>query len=77
MATMNVSLPDEMRSFVEDQVDAGRYGSTSEYVRALVRQDHDRQQLRKLLLDGAGSDPGPVADKAYIAGLRRRIDRDL
>ena len=77
MATMNVSLPDEMRSFVEDQVGEGRYSSSSEYIRALVRQDQDRQQLRQLLLAGAGSDLGPVADEAYIAALRRRIDPDL
>jgi antitoxin ParD1/3/4 len=75
MSTMNVSLPDEMRNFVEEQVDEGRYGSSSEYVRALIRRDQDRQQLRKLLLAGAGSDPGPVADDTYFAALRRRIDR--
>jgi antitoxin ParD1/3/4 len=75
MSTMNVSLPDEMRSFVDEQVGEGRYGSSSEYVRALIRRDQDRQQLRKLLLAGAGSDPGPVADDAYFAALRRRIDR--
>lgn len=72
---MNVSLPDEMRSFVENQVGVGRYGSSSEYVRALIRHDQDRQQLRKLLLAGTGSDPGPVADDNYFANLRRRIDR--
>ncbi|HEY9566106.1 MAG TPA: type II toxin-antitoxin system ParD family antitoxin, partial [Nocardioides sp.] len=66
-------MPDEMRSFVEDQVAEGHYGSSSEYVRALVRQDHDRQQLRKLLLAGAASEPGPVADAAYLAALRHRI----
>jgi antitoxin ParD1/3/4 len=76
MSTMNVSLPDEMRSFVEEQVGEGRYGSSSEYVRALIRRDQDRQQLRKLLLAGAASDPGPVADDAYFAVLRRRIDRE-
>ena len=72
---MNVSLPDEMRSFVEAQVGEGRYSSSSEYVRALIRREQDRQQLCKLLLAGAGSDPGPVADDAYFATLRRRIDR--
>jgi antitoxin ParD1/3/4 len=73
---MNVSLPDEMRSFVEEQVDEGRYGSSSAYVRALIRRDQGRQQVRKLLLAGAGSDPGPVADDAYFAALRSRIDHE-
>jgi antitoxin ParD1/3/4 len=72
---MNVSLPDEMRSFVEEQVGEGRYGSSSEYVRALIRRDQDRQALRKLLLAGAASDPGPIADDAYYAALRRRLAR--
>ena len=76
MSTMNVSLPDEMRTFVEAQVDEGRYGSSSEYVRALIRRDQDRHQLRKLLLAGASSDAGPVADDMYFASRRRRVDRE-
>ena len=70
---MNVSLPDEMRSFVDDQVDRGGYGSTSEYVRALIRRDQERHRLRTLLLQGAASDHGPAADEQYFAGLRRRV----
>jgi antitoxin ParD1/3/4 len=42
---------------------------------SLIRLDQDRQQLRKLLLAGAGSDPGPVADDAYFTAVRRRLDR--
>ncbi len=70
MSTMNVSLPDELRAFVDDQVTGGRYGSTSEYVRELIRRDQDRQRLRSLLLDGAGSERGPLADDTYFASLR-------
>lgn len=55
---MNVSLPDELTSYVDHQADHGRYGSTSEYVRDLIRRDHDRQHLRRLLLDGATSPVG-------------------
>jgi antitoxin ParD1/3/4 len=73
MSTMNVSLPDELKSYVDDQVGGGAYGSTSEYVRDLIRRDKDRQQLRRLLLDGATSDGGPIADDAYFATLRDRI----
>ncbi|MGH9133626.1 MAG: type II toxin-antitoxin system ParD family antitoxin, partial [Ilumatobacteraceae bacterium] len=69
-----VSLPDELRSFVDQRVDQGRYGSTSEYVRALIRRDQDRQHLRTILLDGATSEPGPLADADYFADLRRRLD---
>ena len=73
MSTMNVSLPDELKSYVDDQVGAGAYGSTSEYVRDLIRRDMDRQHLRRLLLAGATSEVGPVADDGYFAALRRRI----
>ena len=71
---MNVSLPDELRVFVDEQVDRGGYGSTSEYVRALIRRDQDRQQLRAVLLEGASSEPGPLADADFFADLRRRFD---
>ena len=70
MSTMNVSLPDQLKSFVEDQVDGGRYGSSSEYVRSLIRRDQDRTRLRKLLLDGAGSPIVGAADPDYFTRLR-------
>lgn len=70
---MNVSLPDQLKAYVDQQVDEGGYGSTSEYVRELIRRDKDRQQLRRLLLAGASSPPGPVADAAYFSSVRDRI----
>jgi antitoxin ParD1/3/4 len=70
---MNVSLPDELRSFVEAQVAGGSYGSASEYVRALIRRDQDRQHLRRLLVDGATSPAGPLAGDTYFATLRNRL----
>ena len=51
MGTMNISLPDELRDFVEEQVKRG-YGTSSEYVRELIRRDQDRLRLRSLLLAG-------------------------
>jgi antitoxin ParD1/3/4 len=76
MSTMNVSLPDELKSYVDEQVGDGGYGSTSEYVRDLIRRDKDRQQLRRILLEGAASPPGPVADGAYFTSLRAHIRSD-
>jgi len=72
---MNVSLPEELRAFVDEQVGEGRYGSTSEYVRDLIRRDQDRQRLRTLLLAGATSDLGPVADADLFSQLRSRLHR--
>ena len=42
MATMNISLPDKMKKWVEKQVKSGRYANASDYVRDLVRQEQDR-----------------------------------
>ena len=70
MTTMNVSLPDELKTFVDAQVDEGNYGSTSEYVRDLIRRDHDRRRLRNALLEGARSPLTTNADAAYFSALR-------
>ena len=73
MGTMNVSLPDTLREFVERQVESGGYGTSSEYVRELIRRDQDRLQLRALLLEGAASRVTGEADAAYFARLRSRV----
>ncbi len=73
MSTMNISLPDALKSFVDEQVSQRGYGTSSEYVRELIRKDQDRQQLRGLLLAGAASAPAAPADDAYFAGLRDRV----
>jgi antitoxin ParD1/3/4 len=73
MSTMNVSLPDELKSFVDERVGVGGFGSTSEYVRDLIRRDQERERIRGLLLDGAASPPGPIADSSYFESLRDRV----
>lgn len=73
VTTMNVSLPEELKTFVDERVADDGYGSTSEYVRDLIRHDRERQHLRNLLLEGANSGPGVVADDEYFTALRERI----
>ncbi len=46
MSTMNISLPDTLKTFVDEQVSQRGYGTSSEYVRELIRKDQDCQQLR-------------------------------
>lgn len=70
MTTMNVSLPNELRSFVDAQVNEGSFGSTSEYIRELIRRDFERRQLRSALLEGARGPVTTNADAAYLASLR-------
>ncbi len=55
MTTMNISLPEALKDFVDDQVGVCGYSTSSEYVRKLIRKDRDRQHLRGLLLESAAS----------------------
>lgn len=64
MSTMNISLPDNLKDFVDKQVSQRGYGTSSEYVRELIREDQDRQQMRELLLAGAASAPTAPASEA-------------
>ena len=70
MSTMNISLPDALKSFVDEQVSQRGYGTSSEYVRELIRKDKDRLQLRDLLLAGATSEPTKPVDASYFDALR-------
>lgn len=73
MATMNISLPDTLKSFVDEQVAGRGYGASSEYVRELIRKDRDRLRLRNLLLEGAASPMTATVDDGYFEDLRRRV----
>lgn len=72
MATMNISLPDDLKAFVDAQV-SGRYSTSSEYVRELIRREQDLQTLRDKLMDGANSPLEGPADEAWFEELRERI----
>ena len=70
MTAMNISLPDELKAFVDAQV-AGRYSTSSEYVRELIRREQDKQKLRDLLMEGAASPLEGEADDTYFEELRQ------
>ncbi len=74
MSTMNISLPDDMKAFVDEQVRANGYMSSSEYVRDLIRQQREVADLRRKLDQ---SQPTPISafDEGYFAQLRARVDR--
>ncbi|MFO8236912.1 MAG: type II toxin-antitoxin system ParD family antitoxin [Prochlorococcaceae cyanobacterium] len=74
MATMNVSLPDSLKTYVDEQVDRGTYGTASEYIRDLIRKDQERATLRALLIEGISSREGPLADEAYFVNLRASLE---
>ena len=58
MTTLNISLPDSMRAYIEEQTKAEAYSTASEYIRALIRADQKRsaqERLEALLLEGLES----------------------
>lgn len=73
MSTMNISLPETLKVFVDEQVSQRGYSTSSEYIRELIRKDQDRQQLRSLLIEGAASAPTSPVDNDYFDSLRARV----
>ena len=58
MTTVNISVPDSMKAFIDEQVAKGGYSTTSEYIRQLLRQEAERvaqARLETLLLEGLDS----------------------
>ena len=68
--TISISLPDALKSFVDQQVRSRGYRASSEYVRELIRRDQGRQRLRGLLLKNATSPLAIDADATYFGQLR-------
>ncbi|SFC95868.1 antitoxin ParD1/3/4 [Thiohalospira halophila DSM 15071] len=62
MATMNVSLPDRMKEWVEEQAETGRYSNASDYVRDLIRHDQERaekiEKMQQRVTEGLQSGTG-------------------
>ena len=76
MATMNVSLPEQMKSWVEQQSDRGRFANSSDYVRDLIRRDQERAaviaELQTAINAGLNSgQPAPFDRTAFKQKMRR------
>jgi antitoxin ParD1/3/4 len=69
---MNISLPEELKAFVDRRIQDEGYGSSSEYMRELIRRDRDRVQFRQYLLAGIEAQPAGRMDRTYFDELRRR-----
>jgi antitoxin ParD1/3/4 len=70
---MNISLPDEMKEFIDRQVSEGSYGTGSEYLRDLIRREQERLRLRSLILEGMASPRVAEADAAYFQKYKDRV----
>lgn len=64
MATMNISLPDNLKSFIDARVSNDGYGNVSEYVRDLVRQDQKRKEQEE-------------SERKYLEQLREDVQIGL
>ena len=76
MQSMNISLPDPMKLFVDGQISTGRYSSASEYVRELIRNDEKRkaeEQLEAKLLEGLSSAETELTSADWIAVRREAL----
>jgi antitoxin ParD1/3/4 len=72
MGTMNISLPDTLKTFVDEQVEKRGYGTSSEYVRDLIRKEQVAEQMRLLLTNGARSPVVGLMDDGWFDSLRQR-----
>jgi len=72
---MSFALPEAMRAYIDERVQSGQYGNTSEYLRDLIRQDQEnesRQRLRSLIAAGLESGEARPFDRASRDELRSR-----
>jgi antitoxin ParD1/3/4 len=73
MATMNVSLPDPMKDWVEEQVKTGHYSNASDYVRDLIRRDQEYQDKREALIKALIAGEKSGASKRSIEEIWRGV----
>jgi len=82
MESVNISLPEPLMRFVDAQIATGRYGSASEYVRELIREDEKRkaeERVEALLLEGLEGEESELTSgdwkvirKEALAGIQSR-----
>ena len=76
MATMNVSLPDPLKQFVDEEVREGGFASTSDYMRDLIRQRQREKAadfLRQLIAEGLASGPAEPVTRDTFAQMRKEL----
>lgn len=80
METMNIALPESLKTFVQERVADGGYSSVSEYVRELIRTDQKRrleERVDALLLEGLNSGPPIEATPEYWEAKKRNLAERL
>ena len=76
--TLTISLPDDLRAALDEQVSSGAYASREEYIQELIRREHllgDRDRLEAQLLERADDRDSVVMDRSDVARLRDEVKR--
>ena len=71
--TLNISITQKMRDYIDLQVKDGNYVSASDYIRALIRADSERR-LEQMILEGMASGPGEPVNEDFWNSLDARLD---
>jgi antitoxin ParD1/3/4 len=79
MASMNVSVPDPMREWVNQRIESGQYASVSDYVRDLIRRDQiqvdGQQALIAALIEGENSGTSERRIPEILAAVKLKLSR--
>jgi antitoxin ParD1/3/4 len=77
MATMNISLPDKMKEWVEAQTMDGRYANASDFVRDIIRREQVKAEriakLRELYLEGKASPSRTVERSELLRSIKLKM----
>jgi len=76
MATLNISMPDPMREWIDNQVAAGEYANASDYIRDLIRHDQrERDTLTLALIEGEKSGKSRRSVSEIARQTKQRLKR--
>jgi antitoxin ParD1/3/4 len=82
MTSLNISLPDPLKAYVEDRVATGDFGTPSEFIRNLIRQDKEqrRSRLESELLEALQTRdlviaPEELSGRTLVSALREKLAR--
>lgn len=74
--TMTISLPETLKKYVRERAKEGSFSNPSDFVRALIRDDQERQAerlLEQLLLEGLASGKGSRLTPADMQAIRTTV----
>ena len=77
MATLNISIPNEMRNWIDQQVTSGHFANASDYIRDLIRHNQsEKEAIRMALVEGELSGESSLNVSDIINEQRKIIEND-